>query len=246
MKILMFPAACMVSIPGCNFCCRIDEHADNGRQLKRGSIMKMTDDQKQKIETLRRQGMCLRTMFGYRICKEAGIEIDPEQAGIVREIYARIIRGDTLNSITRWLNRNGLYGSFGGKWNTARIRDLVSNEKYTGNSLLQKAYVNNHIEKKRIRNRGELPQYYATETHPAIIDQETFDAAQDALARIAASHAPGKPAERHAFTGMIVCLNCGKHFKRVKNHGLSRWACSFRSVLFQNTVSLMFSTTVPT
>lgn len=24
---------------------------------------------------------------------------------------------------------------------------------------------------------------------------------------------------------MIVCPNCGKHFKRVKNHGLSRWAC---------------------
>lgn len=57
LKILMFPAACMVSIPGCNFCRRIDEHADNGRQLKRGSIMKMTDDQKQKIETLRRQGI---------------------------------------------------------------------------------------------------------------------------------------------------------------------------------------------
>lgn len=186
-----------------------------------------SDNQKWRIRKGFEDGelMCLRTMFGYRICKEAGIEIDPEQAGIVREIYARIIRGDTLNSITRWLNRNGLYGSFGGKWNTARIRDLVSNEKYTGNSLLQKAYVNNHIEKKRIRNRGELPQYYATETHPAIIDQETFDAAQDALARIAASHAPGNPAERHAFTGMIVCLNCGKHFKRVKNHGLSRWAC---------------------
>ena len=40
-----------------------------------------------------------------------------------------------------------------------------------------------------------------------------------ALARIAASHAPGKPAERHVFTGMILCPNCGKHFKRVKNRG---------------------------
>lgn len=102
-----------------------------------------SDNQKWRIRKGFEDGelMCLRTMFGYRISKEAGIEIDPEQAAIVREIYARIIRGDTLNSITRWLNRNGLYGSFGGKWNTARIRDLVSNEKYTGNSLLQKAYV---------------------------------------------------------------------------------------------------------
>ena len=45
--------------------------------------------------------MCLRTMFGYRISKEDGIEIDPEQAQIVREIYARVIRGETLNSIAR-------------------------------------------------------------------------------------------------------------------------------------------------
>ena len=118
------------------------------------------------------------------------------------------------------------HGAYGGKWNTARIRDLVSNEKYTGNALLQKVYVNNHIEKKRIRNSGELPQYYATDTHPAIIDQATFDAAQEALARIASSHAPRKPIKHYAFTGMILCPNCGRHFKRVQNHGLSRWACS--------------------
>lgn len=187
-----------------------------------------SDNQKWRIRKGFQDGelMCLRTMFGYRISKENGIEIDPEQAETVREIFARIIRGDTLNSITRWLNRNGLYGAYGGKWNTARIRDLVSNEKYTGNALLQKVYVNNHIEKKRIRNSGELPQYYATDTHPAIIAQATFDAAQEALARIASSHAPRKPIKHYAFTGMILCPNCGRHFKRVQNHGLSRWACS--------------------
>ena len=121
-----------------------------------------SDNQKWRIRKGFEDGelMCLRTMFGYRISKENGIEIDPEQADIVREIYARVIRGDTLNSITRWLNRNGLYGAYGGKWNTPRLRDLISNEKYTGNALLQKVYINNHIEKKRIRNNGELPQYY--------------------------------------------------------------------------------------
>ena len=52
--------------------------------------------------------MCLRTMFGYRISKKQGIEVDPEQAKIVREIFSRVIRGDSLNSITRWLNRSGI------------------------------------------------------------------------------------------------------------------------------------------
>ena len=186
-----------------------------------------SDNQKWRIRKGFEDGelMNLRTMFGYRISKENGIEIDPEQAEIVREIYTRIIRGDTLNAITRWLNRNGHYGAFGGKWNTARVRSLVSNEKYTGNALLQKAYVNNHIDKKRVRNNGELPQYFATETHPAIIDQATFDAAQEALTRIAEKHPSGRHLENHAFTGMIQCPNCKKNFKRVKNHGLARWAC---------------------
>ena len=187
-----------------------------------------SDNQKWRIRKGFEAGelMCLRTMFGYRISKKDGIEIDPEQAAVVREIYSRVIRGDTLNSITRWLNRNAIYGAYGGKWNTPHLRDLISNEKYTGNALLQKSYVNNHIEKKCVKNKGELPQYYATETHPAIIDQATFDAAQEALARISANHPSGKPQERQAFTGMILCPSCGRHFKHVLNHGLSRWACS--------------------
>ena len=187
----------------------------------------VSDNQKWRIRKGFAEGevMCLRTMLGYRISKKNGIEIDPEQAEIVREIYARVIRGDTLNSIARWLNRNDHFGAYGGKWNTPRVRDLVKNEKYTGNALLQKVFVNNHMDKKRVKNNGELPQYYATGTHPAIIDQETFDAAQEALARIAAAYPSRREIQHYAFTGMILCPSCGKHFKRILNHGLARWAC---------------------
>lgn len=187
----------------------------------------VSDNQKWRIRKGFAEGelMCLRTMLGYRISKKNGIEIEPEQAEIVREIYARVIRGDTLNSIARWLNRNEHFGAFGGKWNTPRVRELVKNEKYTGNALLQKVFVNNHMDKKRVKNNGELPKYYATDTHPAIIDQETFDAAQEALARIAAAYPSRRKIHHYAFTGMILCPSCGRHFKRVLNHGLARWAC---------------------
>jgi hypothetical protein len=187
----------------------------------------VSDNQKWRIRKGFAEGelMCLRTMLGYRISKKGGIEIDPEQAKIVREIYARVIRGDTLNSIARWLNRNEHFGAFGGKWTTTRVRDLIRNEKYTGNALLQKVFVNNHMDKKRVKNNGELPQYYATDTHPAIINQDTFDAAQDALSRILAAYPLKQKIQHYAFTGMILCPSCGRRFKRVLNHGLSRWAC---------------------
>ena len=117
-------------------------------------------------------------------------------------------------------------GAFGGRWHASRVRDLICNEKYTGNSLLQKHFVNNHIEKKTFKNNGELPQYYATETHPPIIDQQTFDAAQKALSRISEHRPNAKPAQHHAFTGFILCPACGKHYKYFSNHGLPRWVCA--------------------
>ena len=53
-----------------------------------------SDNQKWSIRKGFEEGelMCLRTMFGYRISKETGIEVDSKNAGIVREIYARKTR----------------------------------------------------------------------------------------------------------------------------------------------------------
>ena len=95
-----------------------------------------------------------------------------------------------------------------------------------GHSLLQKKLRINHIYKTLMRNRGELPQYYATETHPAIIDEATFEAARQALERIAAQKPASKPREHHLFTGMIICSACGKKYRYVKNLGEPRWACT--------------------
>ena len=186
-----------------------------------------SENQKWRIRKAFENGelMNMRTMFGYRISRQNGIEINPEQAEVIKEMYARVIRGDSLTSIVHWLNRNGYPGMRGGKWTAGRVRDALSNEKYMGDSLLQKGFRNNHIEKKMLRNHGELPKYYATETHPAIIDKATFEAAQQALARIAEQKPEAKPKSTHIFTGMIICAACGKTYHHMKNHGRSRWVC---------------------
>ena len=62
------------------------------------------------------------------------------------------------------------------------MRYCLKNEKYAGDLLLQKFYTNNHVEKKRFHNRGELPQYFVGEDHEPIIDRETFDAVQQEIA----------------------------------------------------------------
>ena len=100
----------------------------------------------------------LRFLFGYKIEKGC-VTVDSEKAAVVREVFRRALEGESLTSLAIDLNRRGFTGVLGGKWNSMRIREMLSNEKYLGNALLQKQYRNNHLEKKEIPNRGELPQY---------------------------------------------------------------------------------------
>ena len=113
----------------------------------------------------------------------------------------------------------------GGKWNSQRIRDLLSNEKYLGNSLLQKKYRNNHLEKKLIHNDGQLPKYYAEGTHDAIVDEELFSKVQGILNELATRRETLKKHTLSAFSGMIICDNCGAKYKRTTSKGKHAWQC---------------------
>ena len=52
------------------------------------------------------------------------------------------------------------------------------NEKYKGDALLQKKFTVDFLTKKQKVNEGEVPQYYVTNSHPAIIEPELFDLVQ--------------------------------------------------------------------
>lgn len=165
-----------------------------------------------------------RFMFGYRISK-GKVEVDESTSPIVREIFQRVIDRESFGRICRDLNHRGIKHALGGKWCVQRIRDMVSNEKYTGNALLQKTYLNNHIDKKQCRNTGQLPMFYAEETHPAIIDQATFEAAQIVLKEISAITQTRPLPQQSEFTGRIRCPHCGKNYKRIKSNGSFGWNC---------------------
>lgn len=166
-----------------------------------------------------------RFLFGYRITKNS-IEIDAETAPILREIFDRVIDGETFGAISRDLNRRGIPGALGGKWCVQRIRDIVGNEKYTGCAMLQKHYRNNHLEKKKCRNTGELPMFYAEETHPAIIDTDTFNAAQTILEKLREAAKDRPLPQKSEFTGKIYCPFCGKNYKHNTSNGSAGWNCS--------------------
>ena len=167
----------------------------------------------------------LRFLFGYNITA-SGIQVNEREAAIVREIFTRFNGGESLSAISRDLSSRGCERTFGGTWCADRIRNLLSNEKYIGNALLQKQYRKNHIDKKLVTNRGELPMYYVTGSHEPIIDQAAFDKAQVRLNKLARQAEKRRKPTRSTFSGLIRCGLCGSTYKRVTCRGKHFWNCT--------------------
>ena len=169
--------------------------------------------------------MGFRFMYGYHI-KKGNVTVNSEQAIIVKEIFRRVADGEAMNAIAVDLNRRHIPGYRGGEWTGGRILDLVRNEKYLGNALLQKSFVNNHLEKKKVKNRGELPQYFAEGTHEAIIDPDTFMWVQERIKKTQQNAGHKSPPTFTVFSGKIHCGKCGKNYKRCGKPNHKGWNCS--------------------
>jgi len=155
----------------------------------------------------------LRFLYGYRIIK-GKLEIDPAQAAVVINIFHHYIGGMGCMRIAKTLNALEV-PSFSGKlWNMNQILFLLKNEKYTGNALLQKSLVVDHLTKRRAKNTGQLPKYYVEGTHLPIIDMDTFQRAQKVLAKRGEKYASNKTVTKtYAFSGCIQCGICGKNYR---------------------------------
>ena len=164
-------------------------------------------------------------IYGYRVHK-GKIEINPEQAEVVRRIFSEYVGGSGSVVIAERLREERIPRMRGGEWRSSYIIEILRNEKYMGDALLQKTYSESHLTKKKRVNRGKFPQYYAQGTHPAIIDRDTFNKAQEIMDERRRRLDVQKPTNaRYPFTAMIVCGRCGKHFKRKTTNGRISWQC---------------------
>ena len=93
---------------------------------------------------------------------------------------------------------------------------MLTNEKYTGRCLAAEDLCGGSSDQETAGPQpGELDQYYAENTHPAIIDRETFERAQAILAQRREMINIRKPTTaRYPLSGKVVCGNCGAHYNR--------------------------------
>lgn len=185
-----------------------------------------SDNQKWRIRHAFEQGevMCWCRLYGYRI-RRRKVEIHPEEAAVVREAFDRVIAGDSLSAIAKDMEKRGLPRPMGGEWTHLRIRDMIRNEKYMGDTMSQKYWVVDHLTKRKKKNEGELPKYYIEGNHDAIVDKDTFWRANAVMDRFAEEASKRPPQKYSAFTGKILCTNCGKNYCRASNGLTKIWNC---------------------
>ena len=168
--------------------------------------------------------------------------VNPEQSETVKWIFAEVLSGSSTSQIAKALNARGIPTKRGGRWTGHTINGMIKNEKYTGDVIFQKTFSDDTFT--RCRNNGERDQFFAQGHHEAIISHEDFDAANDMIARNAAEKGiyadSRKYQNRHAFSGKVICGDCGAVWKRRKigdyfgyvctTHLNDKDACSMKSI----------------
>ena len=181
-------------------------------------------------------------MLGYRKGADGQPEIVPEEAEVIKRIYHRYLDGCTLGQIKRELDEDNVPTAQGVEfWSPAIILNILTNEKYIGDALLQKTYVTDCISKKVKKNQGERAMYYVENNHPAIISREMFDQVRNEMTRRSSKRKVlqksgktelGKYSGKYALTELLVCGECGSPYKRVTwaRNGKKRivWRCVSR------------------
>ncbi|WP_268872106.1 recombinase family protein [Varibaculum massiliense] len=150
--------------------------------------------------------------------------INPEQAEIVRRIYRHYLEGMSIPQIAASLEADGLLTPRRKhKWSHTTIQSILTNEKYKGDALLQKSYTVDFLTKEVKPNHGEVPQYYVTDSHPAIIDPETWELTQAEFA------ARGNGRRERVFTGKVYCTHCGSAYGSKTWHSTDK----YRAIIWQ-------------
>lgn len=180
-------------------------------------------------------------LYGYGTNDAGELVIVPEQAEVVRRIYARILAGDSLRIIRDTLNADSIPAKGGKEWHESTVRGIITNEKYCGDVLMQKTFKTDLISGKIAKNTGQLPMYLIRDNHPGIVTRDTFQAVQTELARRSAGKSPSRknaPTGRSCYTSKyalserVFCGECGTRYQRCSWHRKDKvrivWRCISR------------------
>lgn len=166
--------------------------------------------------------------LGYDRGEDGNLVINEEEAVIVRRIYGLFLQGRSPYTIAKILTAEHIPTPGGKeKWSGSTVKSILTNEKFKGCALLQKVYTADFLTKKKVKNEGQVPQYYVEDNHPAIIEPAVFDKVQ----KLMAVRHPGKNRNSciSPFSSRIKCGECGSWYGSKVWHSNDK----YRKVIWQ-------------
>jgi site-specific DNA recombinase len=175
-------------------------------------------------------------IYGYASQPGGQMTIVPDQAEVVREIFDRYARGESLRTVTAALNARGVPSPSGGPW----APSTITGSRQRGNGVLrQELYVGVKVWNRFLIRRDRSTGRRTSTPVPAeqwkrapapqlrIVDQDVWDAVQ---ARLTAA-GDAMPAHRrttppHLLSGLIRCAACGAALTSFNSRG--RLICAAR------------------
>jgi DNA invertase Pin-like site-specific DNA recombinase len=157
--------------------------------------------------------MPYKSFLGYKKGEDGKPEIVPEEAAIVQRIYNLYICGYSFRQICDELTADNIPTPKGrDAWSVTTVKSILTNERYMGDALLQKTFTADYLNKVVKKNKGEVEQFYVTDSHPAIVSKEVFEVVQ---AEIAKNNKIGNGfSNASPFSSKVFCPLCGKQYTR--------------------------------
>ena len=173
--------------------------------------------------------------YGFRKAPTGEMCIVEEEAAVIRNMARWFLDGASLERIKHRLEDAGIETTTGKKtWSTGTIYNILTNEKIMGDVLLQKTFTADYLTKRRVKNSGQQKQYYVKNHHEAIIPKTVYYKIQEEIARRSSlkkdgtrkgKTAQGVYSSKYALTGIMVCNECGAHYRR------TTWAKNGKKVI---------------
>ncbi len=175
--------------------------------------------------------------MGYT-CVDGEIVIVPEQAEVVRKFFDLYLQGLSLGQIKAYLESQGIKTVTGKEiWDIKTIQRMLTNEKYKGDTMLQKTFTEDFMTGKKRKNDGQRNKYYVKDSHPAIVTAEEFDKVQEEMAKRSrfvsnedgtAEISGSKYNGKYLLGNLLICGDCGASYRRRTERGKVLWRCATR------------------
>ncbi|WP_083765898.1 recombinase family protein [Symbiobacterium thermophilum] len=155
--------------------------------------------------------------FGYDL-RDGRLVIKPDEAEAVAWAFRMVARRErSVYAIAEGFGTGNPFPATlarGYKWSPTAVRKMLQNEVYIGRATWNRRYTDiDHVDGKSTKIRGYRdPSDWITveNAHPAIVDEETFEAVQRVLEEYSSRYPKSKRGE-YLFWGMVRCARCGHH-----------------------------------